>query len=480
VTAAPDIDSGVEGGRQALSPDQQLAALRRIAELKKYQWSCGVPGCDGRPHGGTILTALQRPHARAGQLPPPGDWYAWFLMSGRGYGKTRSGAEYVKERMMSQPDHRVACIVPDFGDGRDLCIEGESGLIPGGSKEDSLFPPGVLNTWNRSLGEMVLTNGSRLKIFGTNTRKDAEGLRGFQCHTAWFEELGTQQFGDVAWAMLQFALRLGSDPRVVITGTPRPTPLIRELVKDEDVVVTTGTTYDNQDNLPPVMLNRLKRKYEGTNLGNQELYGLLLDGAKGALWTYSMFRRDNHPPDLVRVVVAVDPAGSANKTSDMTGIVVVGLDASGQLWVLADKSGVYSPEEWRNVVWNAYVDYSADAVVGEKNYGGDMVRATIRSAGEGAQQMPVKLVTASRGKEIRATPVVGLYEQKRVIHVGTLADMEQQMCEWVPPGRFDEEGDPIPPSKDSPDRLDALVWACFELAGLSLIRKARTTMHFTP
>lgn len=463
---------------EELSAERRLAILKRAAELKPYQWDCQVPGCDGKPHGGNLVTALRHPHARSTQLPPPGDWYAWFMMSGRGFGKTRSGAEFVKARMMGEPGHRVACIVPDFGDGRDLCVEGESGLIPGGSMDASRFPPGVLKTWNRSLGEIVLNNGSRFKIFGTNTRKDAEGLRGFQCHTAWFEELGTQQFGDVAWQMLQFALRLGNDPRVVITGTPRPTPLIRELVKDDGVIVTGGTTYDNAANLAPVMLARLKSKYEGTNLGNQELHGLLLDGAKGALWKHSMFRRNFQPPNLVRVVVAVDPAGTAHSTSDCTGIIVAGLDSAGLIWVLADKSGRYSPEEWREVVWQAFQDYEADCVVGEKNYGGDMVRSTIRSAADRAEQMPVKLVTATRGKEIRATPVVGLYEQQRVVHVGTLADLEQQQTEWVPPGRFDEEGDPIEASKESPDRLDALVWACFELAGLSLARKQRTTMHF--
>jgi phage terminase large subunit-like protein len=478
VTSVLGADEQAQAGRKALSPEEKLALLKRVAALKPYQWDCQVPGCDGRPHAGSIVTAVQHPHARATQLPPAGDWYAWFMMSGRGFGKTRSGAEYVKARMMSEPNHRVACIVPDFGDGRDLCVEGESGLIPQGSMEASRFPPGVLKTWNRSLGELVLHNGSRLKIFGTNTRKDAEGLRGFQCHTAWFEELGTQQFGAVAWAMLQFALRLGNDPRVVITGTPRPTPLIRELVKDDGVIVTGGTTYDNAANLAPVMLARLKSRYEGTNLGNQELHGLLLDGAKGALWNYGLFRRDFHPPNLVRIVVAVDPAGTAKRTSDLTGIVVAGLDTIGQIWVLADKSGRYSPEEWRAVVRTAYVDFNAELVVAEKNFGADMVRSTIRG-GPGGEDMRFKAVTASVGKEIRATPVLGLYEQQRVVHVGTFADMEQQMCEWVPPGRFDEEGDPIPPSPDSPDRMDALVWACFELAGLSTARKPRTTMHFT-
>jgi phage terminase large subunit-like protein len=314
-----------------------------------------------------------------------------------------------------------------------------------------------------------------LKIFGTDKRKDAEGLRGYQCHTAWFEELGTQVYGDVAWDMLAFALRLGDDPRVVITSTPRPTPLIRKLVKDDDIVVTTGTTYDNAHNLAPKMLERVKKRYEGTNLGQQELHGLLLDGAKGALWTYPLIRHAHDVPQLVRIVVGVDPAGTAHKTSDLTGIVVAGIDALGGIWVLADKSGRYSPEEWRGVVCQSFEDYQADLVVAEVNFGADMVASTLRSA---AQPPPFKPVHASRGKAMRATPVVGLYEQQRVIHVGTHADLEQEMTSWVPPGRFDEEGQPITPSKESPDRVDALVWAVTELAGLGQARKGRAISTF--
>lgn len=456
---------------------QRLSLLRRVAQLKPYQWDCGLPGCDGMPHrSASPLHAMPHKHARATQLAPPGDWWAWFLMSGRGFGKTRSGAEYVKARMMAEPNHRVACIVPDFGDGRDTCIEGESGLVPGGGIEASRFPPGVLKTWNRSLGELVLANGSRLKIFGTDKRKDAEGLRGFQCHTAWFEELGTQQYGDVAWDMLTFALRLGDDPRVIITGTPRPIPLIRKLVKDDAIIVTTGTTYDNAHNLAPAMLARVKARHEGTTLGQQELLGLLLDGAKGALWSYDLIRHSVEVPALVRVVVAVDPAGTAKKTSDLTGIVVMGIDAAGVLWVLADKSGSYSPEQWRTVVCDAYEDYNADLVVAEVNFGADMVASTLRSA---PSPPPFKPVHASRGKAMRATPVVGLYERKRVVHAGTLADLETMMTTWVPPGQFDEDGEPIPESKESPDRMDAMVWGATELAGLSQKRRARTTSHFS-
>lgn len=457
----------------ALTPEERLARLRRAKAIKPYQWDCHVPGCDGQPHKGALLTAMPHRHARAGQLPPPGDWWAWMLMTGRGYGKTRAGGEYVKHRMMSEDGHRVACIVPTFAVGRDVCVEGESGLVGGGA-DRGLFPPGTVKNWNRSIGELTLHNGSMLKIFGTDKRKDAEGLRGFQCHTAWFEELGTQVYGDVAWDMLTFALRLGDDPRVVITTTPRPIPIVRQLVKDDQVRVVGGSTYDNAANLAPAMLARIKAQYEGTTLGEQEIAGVLLDGAKGALWTHEMIRVDHDVPRLVRVVVAVDPAGTAKRTSDLTGIVVVGLDEIGRCWVLDDRSGRYSPEEWRRQAIAAYDDHQADAVVAETNFGADMVKAVMRG---GDRRVPLVTVNASRGKELRAQPVVSLYEQARVIHAGTFGDLVQQMTDWVPPGRFDEEGDPIEPSGYSPDRMDALVWAVTELCVKPQQRKVRAVFE---
>lgn len=462
----------------ALSKADRVRILRRMAQLKPFQWRCRVPGCDGMPHlDPNPLLSMPHKHARAAQVPPPGDWYFWFLMAGRGFGKTRTGAEWIKDRMMGEAGHRVAVIVPDFAVGRDVCIEGESGLL-GIEPNPGLFPPDVRKglKWNRSIGELTLANGSQLRIFGTDKRVDAEALRGYQCHSAWFEELGTQRYGDVAWAMLEFALRLGDDPRVVITGTPRPTKLIKELVGDPDGVVTTGTTYDNEHNLPAKMRDRIKRRHEGTTLGQQELFGLLLDDAVGALWNSDMFLRDHQVPDLVRIVVGVDPAGSAHKTSDLTGIVAVGLDEAGRLWVLADRSGRYSPEQWRKVVYELFDELGADAVVGEQNFGGDMVAANLRAVPAGERLLPYIPVHASRGKVIRARPVLGLYEQRRVIHVGTLADLEVDLTTWIPPGQFDSEGGVIKPSNWSPDRMDALVWAATELAIRP--RKPRTTSTF--
>lgn len=462
-----------------VTPEQRLTALRKLAELKPFQWDCGLPDCDGQPHSsGNPLHAMPHRHARGAQLAPAGDWYAWFVMAGRGYGKTRTGAEWVKRRMMEEPGHRVACIVPDFAVGRDVCVEGESGLL-GIAPNPGLFPPAVRRRakWNRSLGELTLPNGSQLKIFGTTTRKDAEALRGYQCHSAWFEELGTQRFGEVAWDMLAFALRLGSDVRVAITGTPRPTPLIRKLVADDGVVVVHGTTYDNVDNLPVRTLERVRHKYEGTTLGRQELNGELLDNAAGALWSNDLIQHSTGDvPDLARVVVGVDPAGSAHKRSDETGIVVVGVTATGNLWVLDDRSGRYSPEQWRGVVRSAYEDHSADAVIAEKNFGGDLVLSNLRVHGPDETPLPVEAVSASRGKAIRATPIVSLYEQHRVTHAGVLADLETQMTTWVPEGQFDQDGEPIEASTESPDHVDALVWACTALAVRP--RRRRATTHF--
>lgn len=434
----------------------KLDTLARLKELSKYAWYCGRAGCDGSPHDAFLF-----PHARGTQVPPEGDWWGWFLRAGRGFGKSRSGAEFVKKRLLEQPGHRVAIVAPDFGVGRDVCIEGRAGLhgpLPG----EGIIPASKIKNWNRSIGELTLVNGSIAKIFGTDKRKDAEKLRGFEFGTAWFEEIGTQVYGDVAWDMLEFGLRdRRSSPKVVITSTPRPTPLVKKLCSDPDIVVRTGSTYENKANLSAKFVERIERKYEGTTLGRQELHGEILDGSDGALWSFEIIRRVLEVPcALARVVIGVDPAGSTKKTSDETGIVAAGLGEDGKIYVLADKSGRYSPEEWRRVVVDLYESLSADLVVAEKNFGGDLVASNLR-AGE---RVPVKMVNAARGKAVRAEPVVRLYEQDRVCHAGIFAELETELTEWVPPGRFDDEGEEIPESKWSPNHLDALVWAVTALA----------------
>lgn len=461
----------------SLTPLQKLAALRRLEHALRFVWSCGVPGCDGSPGHklpGTRITIPFR-HARAEQLPPIGYWEVWALITGRGFGKTRTGAETVKDRMLADPGHRTACIVPDFAVGRDVCVEGESGLY-GLTEDQGCIPWDRVKVWNRSIGELVLTNGSMLKIFGTDKRKDAEALRGYQCGTAWFEELGTQQYGDVAWDMLEFALRLESPilgpPKIIVTTTPRKIPIIKRLlVEGKDptsgTIVTTGSTLSNAANLPAQTIARLIARYEGTTLGKQELEGLLLEDTLGALWTTDMIDGDRvtkEPENFDRIVVAVDPAGSHRKESDETGILVQGL-CNGHGFVLKDLSGHLSPEEWAARACNAYREFGADAVVGEKNFGGDMVEATLRAKD---RSVHYRGVTASRGKAVRAEPILNLYERHLWHHVGYLSDLESQQTTWVPPGRFERDERsgleiPIPASKESPDRVDALVWGATDL-----------------
>lgn len=443
---------------------QYLRELQRLNRLLQFTWLCAAPSpltgecpANGRPH-----TGHPHPHARVEQTPPDGDWWAWFLMAGRGAGKTRTGGEFVKQRMLAVPNTRVAIIERDRQTGREVTIEGESGLM-GSYDGEGCIPWDRIKQWNKSDAVLYLKNGSQAKIFGTDSRADAEKLRGYQCHIAWFEELGTQQYGQVAWDMLEFALRLGDDPRVVVTSTPRPIPIIKKLVKDPDVVVTRATTYSNADNLPERQLRRLKTRHENTTLGRQELMGELLSEAAGALWSLDIIHHTMDVPAFVRIVVAVDPAGTAKPTSDKTGIIVIGMDKDGYLYVLRDKSGRYSPEEWRRIVKDLYDEYKADAVVAETNFGADLVASNLRAFPR--EERPFfKAVNASRGKKQRFEPVVGLYEQGRVWHVGTHADLETQMVEWVPPGRFDEEGEPIPESDFSPDHVDAMAWGATDLA----------------
>lgn len=459
-----------------LSPVERLAKLQRIEYLMRFHWNCGNPGCDGKPGcgGRRMPTGLIHPfpHARASQLPPPGDWIAWLLCQGRAAGKTRSAAEFVKGRMMREPRHRVGIIAPDFAVGKAVCLEGESGLVGPEPSDPSqgVIPPEAIKSYNRTTGELRLTNGSMVSVFGTNTQVDAEKIRGSQFHSLWFEESATQRYGELAWDTGLFALRLGKDPRAVITSTPRNTAIMRRLLKTEPgVVLTRGRTLDNVENLPPTIVRHLRDRYEGTSLGAQELEGELLEAVLGALWARELIdtERTPAPASLERVVVGVDPAGSHRKDSDETGIVVAG--KIGECFhVLGDYSGVYTPDAWAEQVIHAYREHQADRVVAETNYGGDMVESTLRAKD---RSVSYRKVTAARGKAVRAEPIVALYEQRRVHHPEPgFPTLEEQMCTWVPPGRFelDEKTGAtiaLPPSPWSPDRVDALVWALTDLSG---------------
>ena len=389
---------------------------------------------DGLP--GERLEDEWRKVARAKQIEPTDDWFIWLLLAGRGFGKTRVGAEWVRHRALATPNQRIAIVAATFADARDTCVEGESGLL-------AVIPEALRPKWNRSMGEMELINGTRIKLFSA---EEPKRLRGPQHHWAWCDELAAWEYPE-AWDQLMFGLRLGQRPQVVVTTTPKPIPLVKEMVKRTDAHVTTGSMRENVANLAASVVAELEAKYGGTRLGRQELEAEILEDVEGALWSHALIhnnRTDEHP-GLKRIVIGVDPAGGGQSE---IGIVAAGVDHQGHAYVLKDHSGSMSPAAWGAKVAAAYTDLNADRVIGEGNYGGDMVENIVR---QHDPQISYRKVTASRGKLIRAEPIAALYEQGRVHHVGTFPELEDQMTSYVPG------------ESASPDRLDALVWALTEL-----------------
>jgi phage terminase large subunit-like protein len=375
-------------------------------------------------------------------LPPPGDWRIWLLLAGRGFGKTRTGAELTGAKVKTGAARRIALVGPTAADVRNVMVEGESGLLAAAG-------PAQRPRWEPSKGRLTWPNGA---VATTYSADQPERLRGPQHDFAWCDELAAWRY-PAAWDMLMFGLRLGQDPRVVVTTTPKPIKLIRELLAAPDVAVTRGTTYDNRANLAPAFLRQIIRRYEGTRLGRQELEAEILDDVPGALWTRERIEhaRVGHDarPELARIVVAIDPAATSGEEADETGLVVAGSDYAGHGWVLADLSGRYAPPEWARRAIAAYRDWRADRIVAEVNNGGDMVAATLRMIDPEA---PFSAVRASRGKSARAEPVAALYEQGRIHHVGAFSQLEDQMCAFT--SDFDRAR-----AGYSPDRVDALVWA---------------------
>lgn len=501
--------------------------------------------------------------ARDNQLPPQWDWVIWLILAGRGYGKTRSGAEWVRQKVESGEARRIILAGPTADDLRDVMIEGESGLLavsspsckpeyiankgkviwPNGAKAlcitaekpdrfrgKQCFVAGTIVDTSAGacpiesvrVGDLVLTRngyrrvrsvGSRVAEVGTVCFSNGSSLTGTEdhpvlscdawhplgslsigsriffggsartvsvvstwarvgdrtvynlsvedspeyfangilvhnCDAFWADELASWRYPD-AWSQLQLGFRLGRKPQGMVTTTPRPTPLIKELLRrgGNDVAVTRGTTYENRANLAPAFFDAIIRQYEGTRLGRQELQAEVLEDNPGALWQRVRIDelRVREAPELKRVVVAIDPAVSSNPKSDETGIVAAGIGGDGHGYVLDDLSGIYQPAQWASRALVALDRYQADRIVGETNNGGDLVEANLRTA---RNTIPYVGVHASRGKQTRAEPISALYEQGRVHHIGSLGKLEDQMCGW----------DPAHDSK-SPDRVDALVWA---------------------
>lgn len=414
-------------------------------------------------------TALERaksmrfasPEMRSAWLLEHGhvDWLIWLILTGRGWGKTRVGAEDIAEFMREHPRSRTALVGATFADVRDTMVEGESGLL------SVLHPSELLRgteekAWNRSIGELVLANGARAKAFSAEKPKR---LRGPQHHRAWADELAAWENLQMTWDMLMFGLRLGANPQVIITTTPQPLKLLLDVRARPTTVMTTGTMYDNIHNLAPGAVAELKRKYENTRLGRQELLGHLLEEAEGALWKRRTIDRHRvtpglRPLELTRVVVAIDPAMSVSETSDETGIVAAGKGVDGHGYVLGDRSGKFLPLTWAKRALLLWKEFEGDHITAEVNNGGDLVKSNIRAVDD---FVPVNAVNASRGKRVRAEPVSSLYEQGLVHHVGTFAELEDQMCGWDPDS-----------DDDSPDRVDALVYALTDLMlGLPKMRK---------
>jgi phage terminase large subunit-like protein len=452
-----DRVAAVSSTLPALSPAevQQLtrhwdpeSKARAMAEVKartgktQQVWYCKRGRhCDGEPHDGAPYQ-----HARADQWPPAGkDWTTWALVGGRGSGKTRSGSEYV--RKMSNFVERISMIAPTSAAARDTMIEGESGLI-------RVFErAGETVHYEPSKKRITFPNGGRGTLF---SGEEPDRLRGPQHGLVWLDEPAHISAIDEVWDQMLFGLRLGDRPHSVITTTPLPTKWMKARLADPGTKSSKVSTYANLANLAPNFAQTVLSKYEGTRLGRQELHGEILSDVLGALWQDGIIHRLDSTPELARIVISIDPAGTNNRRSDETGIVAVG-KAAGFGYVLEDHSDKYSPTGWAKRAIQVYERLKADAIVVEKNYGGDMVKTTIESTAKDMNTPCPRIIvkTAMRSKQLRAEPIVGLYEQTRVLHVGALHKLEEEMVTWVP-GKG-----------DSPNRIDALVWALTDLMGVT-------------
>lgn len=439
--------------------------------------------------------------ARPDQLAPECAWTIWLIQAGRGWGKSRTGAEWIIERA-SRPHRRLALVGRTAADVRDVMVEGESGIL-------SISHPANRPKYFPSKRRLVWPNGTQATTYSAD---EPNLLRGPQHHDAWADEVAAWQYPD-AWDQLQFGLRLGDDPRVVVTTTPRPTNLIRNIINDPATFRTRGRTQDNRANLARSFFTKIIAKYHGTRLGRQEIDGDLLEDTPGALWKRTVLDayRFRHTlvddpkghegqslalvmPKLVRIVVAVDPSVAGDvleaernarasksddgeRRGDECGIVVVGLGADGHAYVLQDATVSASPSEWAKIVVRLYTQYKANSIVAEANNGGDLIRTTLEawcrdlkdSDGRRLMLPAIRLVHASKGKRARAEPIATHYEAGRVHHVGTFAELEDEMCTWE-----------ATTATKSPNRIDAVVWGLTDLlegGGHGLIVPSSTSAH---
>jgi len=485
---APADLSGLSRYKQ-WKPDAQEAALELLKQRQQRPWRpfyCPVKGCNGHPHclpvtnrdcaapnghewelssgkwgcaecgvGGKPFDKWLWEHARADQHPPKwsDDWLTFAMAGGRGSGKTRGGSEVTHKATELTP--RIVLVAPTGPDFRDTMVEGRSGLL-------ATAKPGHMPEWEPSKKQLTWPNGCIGKGYSA---EEPDRLRGPESGYIWADEPAHYPDLQRVWDNMLYGHRIrdekrGLDPKVVITSTPKPTKAFKAILNKPNTVLHRVSSYANRRNLAESFQKNVLAPHEGTRLGRQEIHGELLEDVEGALWSWDMFIWADDPPrDLKRIVVAVDPAGTANRRSDETGIIVVGIGFDHRLYVLHDATGKYSPHGWGTKVNTCHEQYAADAIVAENNYGKDMVTYVLENAGfKGARIIGVD---SRRGKQIRAEPVVALYEKKRVIHVGARANgveqtglsrLEDEQTTWVP-----GEG-------ASPNRVDALVHGITELA----------------
>ena len=398
--------------------------------------------------------------ARDDQLPPVADgdetegnddWTSWLILGGRGAGKTRAGAEWVRAMALglapftNTPYERIALVAETLSDARSVMVEGVSGLL-------NIHPDSQQPHYEPSKRMLTWPNGSIAQLFSA---EDPESLRGPQFHAAWCDELAKWRYPNETWDMLQFALRLGERPKQVITTTPKPIPLLHQIMEDESTYISRSKTDANADNLAPSFLKAVVKRYRDTRLGRQELDGEILTDRPDALWQRDVIEvsRVKVAPEMQRIIIAVDPPVTSTNKADACGIIIAGMGVDDRVYILEDATLERAkPLSWARGVVNMYYKYEADRLIVEVNQGGDMVDTIIRQVDK---TVPVSAVRATRGKWLRAEPVAALYEQGRVCHVGAMKKLEDQMCDFGRDGLS---------SGRSPDRLDAMVWAVTELA----------------
>lgn len=414
-------------------------------------WSAAADEMAGMPSA--ALARAMPPWAevaRAEQLPPGGDWRQWLMIGGRGSGKTRAGAEWIGAMAMgtaplaAKAHGRIALVAETLGDAREVMVEGESGL-----RAISLPPRPIFEASRRRL---VFPNGAIAQIFSS---EDPDSLRGYQFDAAWGDELAKWRHAEACFDNLQLALRLGDRPRVLLTTTPRPIPILKRLLKEGSTAVTHMRTAENAENLAGGFLAAMEARYGGSRLGRQELDGEMIEARTDALFDRAAIDRQRvrAAPAMRRIVVAVDPPATATERSDACGIVAAGIAEDGQIYILSDGSlEAAKPADWARAAVRLFERLEADRIVAEVNQGGDMVEAVIRTI---SPTVPIRSVRATRGKWTRAEPVAALYEQGRVRHAGSFPALEDEMADFGPDGLSNGR---------SPDRLDAMVWAVTALS----------------